>query len=83
MSKESLKFFFIDGVNFKMRVGDNINNVPVLAVIGVTHNGFKTVLGLHNKEAAFIWREFFKDLKQRGLNTDDVRLGLMDELPGL
>ena len=85
LSKEAIKFLFIDGVNFKMRVGDSVDNIPVLAVIGVTHNGFKTVLGLQSgdKESASSWREFFKDLKQRGLNTDDVRLGVMDGLPGL
>ena len=51
----------------------------------MAHNGFKTVLGLQSgdKESASSWREFFKDLKQRGLNTDDVRLGVMDGLPGL
>ena len=77
LSKEAIKFFFIDGVNFKMRVGDSIHNVPVIAVIGVTHNGFKTVLGLQSgdKESVSSWREFFKDLKQRGLNANDVRLG--------
>ena len=26
LSKKSLKFFFIDGANFKMRVGDSIDN---------------------------------------------------------
>ena len=85
LSKEAIKFLFIDGVNFKMRVGDSVDNVPVLAVIGVTHSGFKTVIGLQSgdKESASSWREFFKDLKQRGLNTDDVRLGVMDGLPGL
>ena len=85
LSKEAIKFLFIDGVNFKIRVGDSVDNVPVLAVIGVTHNGFKTGLGLQSgdKESASSWREFFKDLKQRGLNTDDVRLGVMDGLPGL
>ena len=42
--KESIKFLFIDGVNFKIRVEDSVDNVRVLAVIGVTHNGFKNVL---------------------------------------
>ena len=66
-------------------MGDKVDNVPALAVIRVTHNGFKTVPGLQScdKESASSWREFFKDLKQRGLNTDDVRLGVMDGLPGL
>ena len=68
-----------------MRLEDSVDNVPVLAFIGVTHNGFKTVLGLQSgdKESASSWREFFKDLKQRGLNTDDVCLGVMDGLPSL
>jgi len=33
LSKEAIKFLFIDGVNFKMRVGDSFDKVPVLAVI--------------------------------------------------
>ena len=51
----------------------------------MTHNGFKTVVVLQNgdKESASNWREFFKHLKQRGLNTVDVRLRVMDGLPGL
>ena len=68
-----------------MLVEDSVDNVLLLAVIGVTHNGFKTVLGLQSgdKESASSWREFFKDLKQKGLNTDDVRLGVMHGLPVL
>ena len=68
-----------------MRLEDSFNNIPVLAVIGVTHNEFKTVFRLQNGDEKSIssWSEFFKDLKQRGLNTDDVRLGVMDGLPGL
>ena len=69
------------GVNFKISVGDSVDNVPVIAVKGVTHNKFKTVLVLQSgdKESASIWREFFKDLKQRGLNTNHVRLGVMSD----
>ena len=32
LSKEAIKLLFIDGVNFKMRVGDSVDNVPVLAL---------------------------------------------------
>ena len=85
MSKEAIKFLFIDGVIFKMSVGDSVDNISVLAVIEVTHNGFMKVLGLQSgdKESASSWREFFKDLKQRGLNTDVVRLVVTDGLPSL
>ena len=31
MSKEAIKFLFVEGVNFKMRVEDSVENVPVLA----------------------------------------------------
>jgi putative transposase len=31
LSKEAIKFLFIDGVNFKILVGDSIDNVTVLA----------------------------------------------------
>jgi len=43
------------------------------------------VLGLQfgDKESASNWREFFKDLKRRGVNAKGVTLGIMDGLPGL
>ena len=43
------------------------------------------VLGLQSgdKESASNWREFFKDLKRRGLQSQLVTLGIMDGLTGL
>ena len=68
-----------------MLVGVSVDNVLVLAVIEVTHNGFKIVLGHQSgdKESASTWSVFFKDLKNRGLNTNDGRLGVIDGLPGI
>jgi putative transposase len=85
LSKEPVKYLFIDGVNFEMRMGDSVEKVPVLVVIGVTENGHRFVLGLQagDKESAPTWREFFKDLKRRGLDAGKVTLGIMDGLPGL
>jgi len=34
-------------------------------------------------ESATAWREVFKDLKSRGLDSSLVRLGVMDRLTGL
>ena len=47
--------------------------------------GKKLVLGLQagDKESASSWREFFKDLKKRGLDFSNMLLGIMDGLPGL
>ena len=85
LSQEAVKYLFIDGVHFNMRVGRSIENVPVLVAIGVTETGQKLVLSLQagDKESATSWREFFKDLKSRGLDGGKVTLGMMDGLPGL
>ncbi len=39
LSQERIKYIFVDGVNFDMRVGDSVEKVPVLAAIGVTETG--------------------------------------------
>ena len=85
LSTESFKYIFVDGVNFSMRVNGSVEKVPVLVAIGVNEEGHRTVLGLQagDKESASNWREFFKDLKRRGLDCNKVLLGIMDGLPGL
>jgi len=54
-------------------------------VIGVTEIGQKQIIGIQSgdKESASSWRETFKDLKRRGLDSQTVTLGIMDGLPGL
>jgi len=85
LSKEPIKYLYVDGTNFSMRVDGSIEKVPVLVVIGVTEAGHRTVLGLQSgdKESATSWREMFKDLKRRGLDCISVALGIMDGLSGL
>ena len=85
LSEESFKYIFVDGVFFSMRIDGSIERIPVLLAIGVTESGHRVVLGLQagDKESASTWREFFKDLKRRGLNGSKVMLGVMDGLPGL
>ena len=85
LSAESIKYVFVDGVCFHMRVYGSIETVPVLVAIGVTKAGHRLVLGLQSgdKESASSWRQFFKDLKRRKLNGQQVTLGIMDGLPGL
>ena len=85
LSQEPIQYIFVDGVNFEMRMGDSIEKTPVLVAIGVTESGHRLVLGLQagDKESASNWRQFFKDLKMRGLDSTKVTLGIMDGLPGL
>jgi len=85
LSSMGFKYLFCDGVCFEMRVARTIEKVSVLVVIGVTENGQKQVIGIQSgdKESASSWRESFKDLKRRGLDTQTVTLGIMDGLPGL
>ena len=45
LSLEKIKYLFLDGVCFDMRVDGSIEKVPVLVVIGVTETGKRLVLG--------------------------------------
>ena len=85
LSREQIEYLFVDGVNFRMRIGDSIEPVSVLVIIGVRKDKTKLVLLLQSgdKESAAAWREAFKDLKKRGLDGSMVTLGIMDGLTGL
>jgi len=81
-----IKYMIIDGVNFNMRTAHHIERISMLVVIGVTYDNKRLFLALQqgDKEKASTWREVFKDMKHvRGLNKDDIKLGIMDGLPGL
>lgn|GEM_PF-6657919 len=51
---ETIRYLFIDGVNFRMRVLKRVEIVPVRVAIGVTKTGHRLVEGLQagNKESA-------------------------------
>jgi len=81
-----VKYMYVDGVNFEMRVENSIEKVPMLVVIGVTGENqkiFFTTIQQGDKDSATTWREIFKDLKKRGLDGAKIQLGIMDGLPGL
>jgi putative transposase len=85
LSAEPIKYMYVDGTLFSMRIGKTVDKEPVLVAVGVTELGHRTVLGLQagDKESAPVWRQMFKDLKKRGLDGGRVELGIMDGLPGL
>jgi putative transposase len=85
LSELPMKYMYIDGVNFHMRVERKIEILPMLVVIGVGLDNRKTFLAIQqgDKDSATTWRQVFKDLKKRGLDSSQVKLGIMDGLPGL
>lgn len=85
LSEEPIKYMYVDGTLFSMRVNRSVSKVPILVVIGVTAAGHRTILAVQagGKESATTWRELFKDIKRRGLDAAQVELGITDGLPGL
>jgi len=85
LSSEPVKYLYVDGTLFSMRIDGSVEKVPILVVIGVNEDGHRTILAVQSgdKESASTWRELFKDLKRRGLDSSRVVLGVMDGLPGL
>ena len=80
-----VKYLIIDGVTFLMRVRGSVEHVPMLVVIGVLVDNRKVFLAIQqgSKDAASEWREVFRDLKARGLQAQQIQLGIMDGLSGL
>lgn len=85
LSNVKIKYMYMDGVFFKMRIEKKIEKIPMLIIIGVTEENRRIFLTIQqgDKDSAPTWREIFRDLKTRGLSAAAVRLGVMDGLPGL
>jgi len=65
-------FIMIDGIGFKKKT--------VVVALGINENGAKTVLGawLGSTENARVCTDLLQNLIDRGLNTDSVKLVIMD-----
>jgi len=76
---------YIDGTNFKIQRRGSTEREPSLVVLGIDENNHKSILAIEpgTKDNVDAWEAVFKELIRRGLKTDDVRIGIMDGLPGL
>lgn len=76
---------YIDGTNFKVQRRGSTLREPSLVVLGVDDSNYRSILAIEpgSKDNAECWRAVFSSLKERGLNTAHVRLGVMDGLAGL
>lgn len=76
---------YIDGTNFRVQRRGSTAKEPSLVVLGVDENNFRSILAIEpgTKDNVESWRAVFASLRGRGLRSSDVRLGIMDGLPGL
>lgn len=76
---------YIDGTNFKIQRRGSVEKEPSLVVLGIDDTNRKSILAIEpgTKDNADCWEAVFSELIKRGLKTEDVRIGIMDGLPGL
>lgn len=81
LSEFKVLYLFVDGIAERLHLGQP--REPVLAAWAICEDGRKVLLHLSpgTKEDTATCREFFRDLKRRGLN--DPVLGTTDGAPGL
>lgn len=77
-------YLYVDGTNFRVR-RTTVDREPTLVVLGVDDTGRKSVLAMvqGDKDNRRAWEAVFAELKARGLDSAQVRFGVMDGLPGL
>lgn len=80
------KFLYVDGANFAVRINQRVSRQSFCAVLGVSEEGqcFEVLaLEMGDRERADLWEMVLGNLRERGLNTEAVELGIMDGLSGL
>lgn len=77
-------YLYVDGTNFRVR-RTTVDIEPTLVVLGVDTTGHKSILAMvqGDKDSRAAWEMVFSRLKERGLESASVKLGIMDGLPGL
>lgn len=80
-------YIFVDGIGLKRRWGGEVESISVLVAIGVNEKGYREIIGVAEgmKEDRESWCNFFRYLKQRGLEKTDLvvcdkSMGLIEAL---
>lgn len=65
--QEVLRVIYIDGIYFSLRC-DSIASEVIYVAMGIDEEGYRQILGFHvgGNESAHGWKEFLKELYQRG-----------------
>ena len=86
LKDQAYKFLYVDGASFRVRINGRVSRQSFCAVLGVSEaNERFEVLALEmgDREGADLWESVFRNLAERGLDLDQVELGIMDGLTGL
>jgi transposase-like protein len=85
--KGKYPYVYVDGIYLKRNWGGEYENVSILVAIAVNEDGYREVIGAREgmKEDKSSWTEFFKWLKERGLNgvkliVGDKCLGMLESV---
>lgn len=75
----------IDGTYFNVRRRGSVEKEPSLVVLAIDKSNHKTILAIEpgQRDNVESWRSVFRTLKERGLDGSQVKIGVMDGLPGL
>jgi putative transposase len=75
----------IDGTYFNVRRRGSVEKEPSLVVLAIDQDNHKTILAIEpgQRDNVNSWRCVFRALKDRGLDGSQVKIGVMDGLPGL
>lgn len=70
-------YVYVDGIYLKRNWGGEYENVSILVAIAVNEDGYREVIGAREgmKEDKSSWTEFFKWLKERGLDGAGLIFG--------
>ena len=76
---------YVDGTNFRIQRRGSTKKEPSLVVLGIDDKNRMSLLAVEpgTKDNTEAWRAVFSELTRRGLNSEAVRIGIMDGLPGL
>jgi len=84
LNDRHFKYLYVDGTNFSVR-RTTVAKEPTLVVIGVDAADKKSIIAMvqGDKDSKAAWQMVLATLKERGLKSDLITLGIMDGLPGL
>jgi putative transposase len=85
LSSKKYWALFIDGTNFKIQRRGSTEKEPSLVVLGIDNDNHMSLLAVEpgTKDNTEAWRAVFSSLSERGFRSSEVRIGIMDGLPGL